>query len=197
VAWLISLQYICTAVYTFELDSMEAHQLIVQGKNMAITYTPFQANGTSVLPPNQTMSPGQFLTSQNGQFRLVLQTDGNLVIKNGETIIWAADINQPYSQTLHRRKMREPLQFVISNSGFLYDPSRGRLWIAESTHSTDKSLWYNTCMLIQDDGNLVIYDMRTGDLRWARSGFVPGRFPKQKRLNVIVQGIPIFHWDFN
>jgi hypothetical protein len=52
-------------------------------------------------------------------------------------------------------------------------------------------------MVIQDDGNLVIYDQRTGDLRWARSGFVPGRFPKQKKLNVLVQGIPIFHWEFN
>lgn len=88
----------------------------------------------------------------------MLQSDGNLVLKDGEAIIWIADANQPYSATLHPKKMREPLQFVISNSGFLYDPSRRRLWIAESTHSTDKSLWYNTYMTVQDDGNLVIYD---------------------------------------
>lgn len=75
--------------------------------------------------------------SENGHFRLVLQADGNLVIKEGETIVWMADSNQAYSKTLQRKKMREHLHFVISNSGFLYDPSRRRLWIAESTHSVD------------------------------------------------------------
>lgn len=164
---------------------------------MAITYTPFQASGSPVLPPNQMMSPGQYLISLNGRFRLLLQADGNLIITDNGAVVWIADGSQTYSRTLHPKKMREPLMFVISNNGFLYDPSRRRLWIAESTHTSDKSLWYNTCMVIQDDGNLVIYDQRTGDLRWARSGFVPGRFPKQKKLNVLVQGIPIFHWEFN
>ncbi|MGA5483471.1 MULTISPECIES: hypothetical protein [Pseudomonas] len=94
--------------------------------------------------------------------------------------------------------MREPLQFVISNSGFLYDPSRRRLWIAESTHSTDKSLWYNTYMTVQDDGNLVIYDQRTGSLRWARFGFIPGRLrkPKQKWLRKLPNGTEFFKWEF-
>jgi hypothetical protein len=78
-----------------------------------------------------------------------LQADGNLVITDNGAIAWVADGNQPYSRTLHPKKMREPLMFVISNSGFLYDPSRRRTWIAESTHSTDKSLWYNACMVIQ------------------------------------------------
>jgi hypothetical protein len=87
--------------------------------------------------------------------------------------------------------------FVISNSGFLYDPSRRRLWIAESTHSIDKSLWYNACMVMQDDGNLVIYDQRTGGLRWARFGFVPGRIPKPKPVNVLFEGIEIKTWAFS
>ncbi|MCV2221053.1 hypothetical protein PspCFBP13508_09415 [Pseudomonas sp. CFBP13508] len=165
---------------------------------MALRYTPFQASGSSVLPPNQTMSPGQFLQSENGRFRLMLQSDGNLVLKDGEGVIWIADANQPYSATLHPKKMREPLQFVISNSGFLYDPSRRRLWIAESTHSADKALWYNTYMTVQDDGNLVIYDQRTGSLRWARFGFIPGRLrkPKQKWLRKLPNGTEFFKWEF-
>jgi hypothetical protein len=165
---------------------------------MALRYTPFQASDSSVLPPNQTMSAGQFLQSENGRFRLMLQSDGNLVLKDGEAIIWIADANQPYSATLHPKKMREPLQFVISNSGFLYDPSRRRLWIAESTHSADKSLWYNTYMTVQDDGNLVIYDQRTGSLRWARFGFIPGRLrkPKQKWLRKLPNGTEFFKWEF-
>jgi hypothetical protein len=92
--------------------------------NMALRYSPFQASGTSELPPNQTLTPGQYLQSENGRFRLTLQSDGNLVIKEGEAVVWIADNHQPYSLTLHPKKMREPLQFVISNNGFLYDPSR-------------------------------------------------------------------------
>lgn len=166
---------------------------------MAITYTPFQASGSPVLPPNQKMSAGQHLISANGRFRLILQADGNLVIKDGDTVVWVADENQIYSRTLYPKRMREPLMFVISNSGFLYDPSRRRSWIAESTHSTDKSLWYNTCMVIQDDGNLVIYDQRTGNLCWARSGFVPGRIPKAKErfTRVLEDGTEIKTWKFS
>lgn len=71
---------------------------------MAINYTPFQTSGSPLLPPNQIMSPGQHLTSENGRFRLVLKTDENLVIKENETIIWTADSNQAYSKTLQRKK---------------------------------------------------------------------------------------------
>lgn len=166
---------------------------------MAIPTTPFQASGSPLLPANQAMTPGQYLMSGNGRFKLILQADGNLVISDGATVVWTADGSQIYSRTLYPKKMREPLMFVISNSGFLYDPSRRRLWIAESTHSTDKSLWYNTCMVIQDDGNLVIYDQRTGSLCWARSGFVPGRIPKAKErfTRVLENGTEIKEWKFS
>lgn len=165
---------------------------------MAITTTPFHANGSPLLLPNQTMSPGQYLSSENWRFRLILQADGNLVIKENEIIVWVADSNQAHSKTLHRKKMREPLHFVISNSGFLYDPSRKRLWIAESTHSVEKSLWYKACRVIQNDGNLVIYDQRTGNLCWARFGFVPGRMAKRvfNVINILPDGAPFTLWEF-
>lgn len=166
---------------------------------MAITYTPFQASGSLLLPPNQMMSAGQYLMSENGRFRLVLQADGNLVITDNGVIAWVADANQVYSRTLYQKRMNQQLQLVISNSGFLYDPSRKRLWIAESSHSTDKSLWYNACMVMQDDGNLVIYDGRTGSLCWARFGFVPGRIPKPKErlVRVLPDGKQIYEWKFS
>ena len=164
---------------------------------MAVPYTPFRANGSPLLPPNQTMAPGQFLQSPNGRFRLILQADGDLVIKDGGTVVWIADSNQRYSATLYPKRMREPLQFVIANSGFLYNPSRRRLWIAESSHSRDKSLWYNACMVIQDDGNLVIHDGRTGKLCWARFGFVPGRMSKPKRVKILFEDLEIKTWSFS
>ncbi|WP_083454196.1 hypothetical protein [Pseudomonas sp. P97.38] len=164
---------------------------------MAVPYTPFRASGSPLLPPNQTMSPGQYLQSPNGKFRLVLQADGNLIIKDDETVVWVADSRQPHSATLYPKRMREPLQFVIANSGFLYNPSKRRLWIAESTHSRDKSLWYNACLAMQDDGNLVIYDRRTGNLCWARFGFVPGRFSKPKRVKIWFENVEVYTWSFS
>lgn len=89
--------------------------------------------------------------------------------------------------------------FVISNNGFLHDPPRKRLWIAQSTHSTDKSLWYSTWMVIQDDGNLAIFDQRTRSLCWARSEFVLGRIPKAKErfTRVLDDGTEIKEWKFS
>lgn len=135
------------------------------------------------MPPNQIMRLGQFLQSPNERFKLDLQAGGSLVIKDNGAVVWVADGNQPYSNTLSRRLMGAPW-VVVSNSCFLYDPARARLWIAESTHTRDKSYWYHSHMTVQDDGNVVIYDDRAGDLLWARFGFVPGRLKKLKLINV-------------
>jgi hypothetical protein len=45
---------------------------------MSFQFTPFTANGSSVLPPRNLMSAGQFLQSPNKRFRLVYQPDENL-----------------------------------------------------------------------------------------------------------------------
>lgn len=191
-------QYTYTAFHHNQTCLNQKPKNVLSERNMSTHYSPFQASGFLMLPPNQTMSPGQYLMSENGRFRLELQADGNLVIKEGGSTVWLADSNQAYSKTLQRKKMRERLHFVISNSGFLYDPSRRRLWIAESTHSNDKSLWNNACMVIQNDGNLVIYDQRTGNLCWARFGFIPGRRPKRTftAINILPSGAPIPIWEF-
>ncbi len=162
---------------------------------MAIQYVPFNASGSMLLPPNHMMRPGQRLVSENGRFHLVLRSDGNLVLVEEGKTVWIAGSSQPYSRTLIRKKMRESTHFVVSNSGFLYDPSRKRLWIAESSHTLDKSKWYNSCMVLRDDGNLVIYDRRNGHPCWARFGFVPGRLPKQKPYKELFN-FPIYEWNF-
>lgn len=52
-------------------------------------------------------------------------------------------------------------------------------------------------MTMQDDGNLVIFDMRTGNLCWARFGFVPGRMSKPKRVRILFEDVPIHTWSFS
>ncbi|MEG0861138.1 MAG: hypothetical protein RSD81_21655 [Pseudomonas sp.] len=162
---------------------------------MSVEYVPFQYSGSMLLPPNHMLTPGQFLLSENGRYQFRLRADGNLVIEQDGNLIWVADEGQPFSKTIRRKKMRQGSHFVVSNSGFLYDPSRGRLWIAESTHTTDQAFWYNNCLVLQDDGNLVIYDQRSGDVRWARIGFVPGRLAKPKPYKELFN-FPVYTWDF-
>lgn len=88
-----------------------------RGKYRKISYQPFLGSGGVLLPPNQAMQAGQFIKSENGRFILRLRSDGNLVLEDGGTVIWIADESQPYSSTF-RQRAREPLQFVVSNSGF-------------------------------------------------------------------------------
>ncbi|MEE4812067.1 hypothetical protein [Pseudomonas alliivorans] len=152
---------------------------LYEGEKISISYGSFAGSGGAVLPPNQIMRLGQFLQSPNERFKLDLQAGGSLVIKDNGAVVWVADGNQPYSNTLSRRLMGAPW-VVVSNSCFLYDPSRATLWIAESTHAKDTSYWYHSHMSVQDDGDVVIYDDRAGDLLWARFGFVPGRLKKLK-----------------
>lgn len=122
-------------------------------------------DGDHALRNNEEMHPGQFISSADGRFKLTLQPDGNLVLLETEVQVWIADSNQPHSKTLNRKEKGGAF-FYVSNSGFLQDPARSRFWIAEATHTKDESYWYNTHLMIQDDGNLVILDIRT---KWASS----------------------------
>ncbi len=152
-----------------------------RGKYRKISYQPFLGSGGVLLPPNQAMQAGQFIKSENGRFILRLRSDGNLVLEDGGTVIWIADESQPYSSTF-RQRAREPLQFVVSNSGFLYDPVRERIWSAQSTETLDKSYWENNYLALTDTGNILIFDGRNGEVRWARHGYVPGRLPRRVKI---------------
>lgn len=124
---------------------------------MAITYTPFGRSGSNILPPNQYMAIGQQLVSPNGRFRLVLQADSTLALFDGESVIWTADASQPYSMDIPNQNWVET-RFFVSNSLFLQDSLRARLWTA-STGRSEEGLWYRSHLSVQDDGNLVNLDV--------------------------------------
>jgi titin len=54
-----------------------------------LTAGPYSTSAVT-LASNATLSSGQSLTSPNGQFTLTMQTDGNLVEKNGSTVVFAS-----------------------------------------------------------------------------------------------------------
>ncbi len=120
--------------------------------------TPFTRSGTNILPPNQYMSIGQQLVSPNGRYKLVLQADANLALYDGETAIWVANGNQPYSSEIYNQRNTQT-RFYVSNSVFLEDAQRARLWTA-STRRAEEGLWYRSHLSIQDDGNLVTLDVQ-------------------------------------
>lgn len=99
------------------------------------------ATGSSdLLQPGAQLGPGASLTSRNGEFRLVMQTDGNLVAYNRSSALWAT---RTHGQQLHA---------VMKRSGDLVvaEPGGKNVW-SSRTSDVDSHL------VLQDDGNLVIY----------------------------------------
>ncbi|KWS92604.1 hypothetical protein [Pseudomonas syringae] len=129
--------------------------------------------GASKMPALQTLVQGQYLLSPNGKYQLLLQDDANLAIYDRETgkAVWIADGNQQYSQTV---ALEGPMGMHLLTNGniYLYDPIRGRVWSTRNLYDAIE----RTQLSIQDDGNLVVLDIRA---LWSSNGrlaFTPGAF---------------------
>lgn len=154
---------------------------------MSLKRTPFEDNGSWLLAPHFNMHIGNFLKSKNGQYTLQLREDGNLVLLDGSNVIWTANETQPFSATLPYRNKREAIIFFIAHSGFLQDPPRRRLWSAQATQTRDKSAWYNTYLALQDDGNILLIDIRE---LWSQDRNLPFS-PKTKHLLQVAADVPM------
>jgi hypothetical protein len=122
---------------------------------------PFSNVGSSVLPPRNQMTPGQYLESPNKQFRLSLQGDMNLVLHNGDSLVWVADANQPHSRTLGNPVRAVANSFYVFYSAVLVDHTRTRYWQTINSTPLDGNVTAaseRTVLQVQDDGNLVIID---------------------------------------
>lgn len=102
------------------------------------------------------MSPGEMLTrggsilSNNRQYTLVLQTDGNLVLYRNGVALWST---QTQGRNVVRAVMQGDGNFV------LYDNNGNPVWNSGTGQRPGSFL------AVQDDGNLVIYT-RTGNVAW-------------------------------
>ena len=96
----------------------------------------------------------QELRSANGQYRLTLQTDGNLVLyKNGTQALWS-------SRTSGKPQITRCAMQTDGNL-VLYDANGQFYWASRTNGNiTGKSL------AMQDDGNLVMYDYYSNPV-WA------------------------------
>src|SRR5262249_35686730 len=113
---------------------------------------PKLARMTDRLTAAQGLQRDELLTSPNGQFSLVLQQDGNLVLTDqaGQPV-WASSTD---GRDVSRATMQEDGNFV------LYSSTNEPAWAADTFGNEGAYL------VLQDDRNLVIYSAEGAPL-WA------------------------------
>src|SRR5690349_19718673 len=109
---------------------------------------------SNILGPDQTLKQGDSLSSSDQAYELRMQTDGNLVLyrKAGNQPLWNAwDSAQWKTPGVHP----QPVHLTMEKDGNLviYGPV-GSLWETD-THGAET---YSSLLVIQNDGNLVLYD---------------------------------------
>jgi pseudomonalisin len=127
--------------------------LAVGGGLLSLTSPATEARAAApawALPSGSTLQPGQFLTSRLGHYRLVMQTNGDLVLFGCATA--ATNCTTPYwslgtsGQPGNRLTMQRDGNLVVYSS-------TGRAVWATRTNGTGNSNVFQ----LQDDSNMVIY----------------------------------------
>jgi Repeat of unknown function (DUF346) len=125
------------------------------------------------LTSGQRLTPGQSLTSNDGRFTLVLQSDGNLVLYGpGGRYRWDTGT---WGRPVEQAVMQSDGNFV------LYAPGGTAVWDSKTNGNP------GAFVVIQDDGNLVIY-RADGSAPWASNTpiirtVVPGFLPSTSGLH--------------
>jgi hypothetical protein len=97
------------------------------------------------LNPGQSLATNATITSADGRFRLIMQTDGNLVVyRNSDNHpLWATGTQ---GTDVHRADMQSDGNLV------LYHVNNAPAWASNTAGKRDSFL------VMQNDGNLVIYE---------------------------------------
>lgn len=122
----------------------------------------------------QALTPGQRLTSQDGRFNLILQTDGNLVMYDPHNrAIWA-------SNSSGHPNTSEAIMQADGNL-VLYENGSNAYWATQTAGDASQP-----SLVMQSDGNLVMYS--TGASYWSSKTEVPATPNRPARQNVLYPG---------
>jgi len=134
----------------------EAYGMVVEGKtwvdsDKATFVVHVVGQPRTALYSNNSLVPGSQLTSSTLKHKLLLQSDGNLVLYNGTTPLWS-------SNTVGAKSP----QLILQNDGnlVLYSEGGRAVW-SSGTFGNQRTL-----VRLQDDGNLVIYN-ENNTPRWS------------------------------
>ena len=125
------------------------------GLTVLIAVTPVSADAENILDPGERLNRGEGLVSDNGRYRLILQNDGNLVLyKNRRTALWSSRTDGLSAQYCEMQK---------DGNLVIYNYADKPIW-ASQTNDTKN---VNSILILQDDGNLVIYRADETTPTWA------------------------------
>ena len=93
------------------------------------------------LGTNETLTAGNGIYSDSGQYYLTMQTDGNLVLYGPSGAVWQS---QTHGSGATRVVMQGDGNLVI------YRPDNTPVWFTKTFHSS-------SFLAVQDDGNVVVY----------------------------------------
>jgi len=136
--------------------------------------------------PGDKLTPGQYLMSQNGFYKLIMQTDGNLVLYNASGPLWQTATQGSNFYTI----MQSDGNWVVTNP-----KNRADVWDTKTFGNP------GAVLRVQDDGNVVIY---VGNKPiWSRSvvGYVttigPSGAPGMSSPNLPPKGKKITQYPAN
>lgn len=107
-----------------------------------VTSPALTVQDTDRLVVNQQLTANQSIVSKDGRFRLVMQSDGNLVLYSPNRYLWASGITG-----------RASAKAIMQGDGniVLYDAQNRAYW---SSGTAGRGQSY---LIVQDDGNVVAY----------------------------------------
>jgi subtilase family serine protease len=121
--------------------------------NGVTAFTSGSTGSTGILQTGQVLHAGQTLTSPNGRYGLVMQTDGNLVAYDSGRAIWASNTYGTGSANY--------LIMQTDGNAVVYTSAGHAVW-ASNTNGTGSANY----LAMQTDGNVVVYTS-AGRAVWA------------------------------
>jgi hypothetical protein len=106
------------------------------------------ADNDNKLSPGEKMVPGESISSNNGEYDLKMQHDGNLVLyrDSDDEALWASGVT--FGKAVSEVVMQHDGNLVI----YGYE-NHNALW---ASNTNDHG--HNSYLAVQNDGNVVIYD---------------------------------------
>ncbi|PWK07022.1 hypothetical protein [Tumebacillus permanentifrigoris] len=143
--------------------------LAVSVLSLSVSSAAFASN---TLTAGQSLAKGQGLYSNDGRFAFLMQTDENLVLYNAGTSLWSSSTNGMkayyYDSFLGRETIRHPEKVMLYTNGALkvtdlpgqsvFWQADTQSWIANNYRIPMIFPTYGDKLIMQDDGNVVLYD---------------------------------------